>query len=471
MQFLDLDRDKLFRDINQEYIKTHPLSARRFAEVSQIMLRGGSHNLRLFDPFPFYDVKAKGAFVEDLDGKRYIDFWQGHFTNILGHNPPVVVDALREAFSRGEGLETGFPGIHQGELAELILSVIPAEKIRFTTSGTLATMYAIMLARSYTGRDKIMKIGGGWHGAQPFVLKGISSFQKGFSQVESAGITRQTSGDILTTQFNNLEDLEVQFRKHGDKIACLIVEPFIGAGGFIFADREYLQKAREWTHRSGALLIFDEVISGFRFCAGGLQSIYGVNPDLSILGKSIGGGMPVSAVAGRDEVMRLCVDGSDLTRKVRFEGGTFSAHPAAMIAGITFLRRLIQGQKEIYPRIGAMGERIRRQVEDIFQAHGFAVKCTGDGSRVGIPFSSMVGVQFLKQDIDRISAPEMIWNSEINDYDLREKAFKLAMILEGIHTYHGWGAVSAAHGDDDVTTALSAVKHIAGKWSRYLVSR
>jgi len=470
MKFLAIKREELLKNISEEYSKKLPLSARRFADIGRFMPRGGSHNLRLFDPFPFYDVNAKGSYVEDLDGYRYIDFWQGHFANILGHNPPCVVDALREALRRGEGLQTGFPGCRQGELAELILSVIPAEKIRFTTSGTLATMYAIMLARAYTGRERVMKIGGGWHGAQPFALKGISSFQQGFTRVESAGLSTHTSGSIITTQFNNLEDLELQFRKHGEKTACFIVEPFIGAGGFIFADKVYLQKAQELAGDYGVLLIFDEVISGFRFCAGGLQSLYEVTPDLSILGKSIGGGMPVSAVAGRDDIMRLCIDGADNVRKVRFEGGTFSAHPAAMIAGITFLHHLIDNQNDIYPRIGAMGDRVRKEVEKIFHAYGFHVRCTGDGSRAGIPNSSMVGVQFLKKEVDRISAPEMIWDSDVNDYELREKAFKLAMLLEGVNTYHGWGAVSAVHREQEISSALEAVEHVAERWGKYLCS-
>ena len=468
MKFLDTKRAALLQKTSKEYTEENPLSARWFASAGQFMPKGGSHNLRLFEPFPLYDVKAVGAYVEDMDGHRYIDFWQGHFTNILGHNPSVVIDAIMEGLNRREGLETGFPGCRQAELAELILSVIPADKIRFTTSGTLATMYSIMLSRAYTGREKIMKIGGGWHGAQPYTLKGISSFQKGFSSVESAGLPSSTSETIITTQFNNLEDLELQFRKHGEEAACFILEPFIGAGGFIFADKAYLRQAREWADQYGVILIFDEVISGFRFCAGGLQTLYDVMPDLSILGKSIGGGMPVSAVAGRDDIMRLCANGWNSVKKVRFEGGTFSAHPAAMIAGIAFLRHLIENQNEIYPRIGAMGVRIRSEIEKIFRARGFSVFCTGDGVEAGISNSSMVGVQFLKREVDRISAPDMIWDPRINDYELREKVFKLAMILEGVNTYHGWGAVSAAHGEQDISRALEAVARVADKWKNYL---
>ena len=277
--------------------------AQHFQASLRSLIGGGSHNLRLFKPFPFYDARCSGSKVVDIDGNTYVDFWQGHFGNVLGHNPPVVLNALAEYFADGQGLATGFPGTFQEKLARLILERIGTDKIRFTTSGALATMYAIMLAKSFTKKNMVVKIGGGWHGAQPYALKGISVFKDGLAEVESAGLPAELDATLLLSEFNNIEDLEEKFALYGDKIACLIMEPFIGAGGFIFGTPEYIQKARDLTSKHGALLVFDEVVSGFRFHAGALQSLYNVTADLTVFGKAIGGGMPVSALAGREEVM------------------------------------------------------------------------------------------------------------------------------------------------------------------------
>jgi len=417
-----------------------------------------------FFPYPFYDIHCQGVEVRDVDGNTYVDFWQGHFANILGHNPKVVLEALREAFDRGEGLLTGFPGILQSELAKKILERISADKIRFTTSGTLATMYAIMLSKSFTQKDLVMKVGGGWHGAQPYTLKGISVFEHGLNQMESAGLPSGIEPSIIMTRFNDGDDLEAKFRTYGDKISCLIIEPFIGAGGFLFGQREYLKRAREMTEEHNSLLIFDEVVSGFRFHAGALHSLYGIRPDLTVLGKVIGGGMPVSAVAGRADVMELLEPSAPPSRRVKFEGGTFSAHPAAMIAGIAFIDHLVEHEKEIYAKIGRLGDGVRGEIENIFNRFGIPARCTGDGSTLGIR-SSLIGVHFLVRELDEVTSPEQVWNPEICDFDLREKLFKLAMLNEGFNIFHGYGSISFAHSDEEIQESLDAVERIARHWS------
>jgi glutamate-1-semialdehyde 2,1-aminomutase len=462
-----MDKEKLRAELIETYKQKHKKSAAFFREASRFQVRGGSHNLRLFSPYPFYDVHSSGSRVTDIDGNTYIDFWQGHFGNILGHNPKVVTDALAGFFQQGQGLTTGFPGTHQKELAELILGQIGADKIRFTTSGALATMYTIMLARAFTGRELVIKIGGGWHGAQPYTLKGISIYSNGLNQMESAGLSSQSDSATITTKFNDLEDLKEKFTAFGERTACLIIEPFIGAGGFIFALKEYLKAARELTQQYGALLIFDEVVSGFRFHAGGVQNLYGIKPDLSVFGKAIGGGMPLSAVAGKSEVMELCNPETESGKNVRFEGGTFSAHPAAMIAGITFINYLIDNEQEIYPRIGRLGAKVRKQIEEIFSTYEPAflcrVKCTGIDESVA-KHSSVVGVHFVSSDIDRIIHPEDTINPDVCDSQLSEEIFKLAMLNEGFHIFHGYGAISAAHTEEEIQSSLDAIERIAKKW-------
>ncbi len=461
-----LNKQKLFRDLEREYRSTHKKSAALIRQASRFLVKGGSHNLRLFEPFPFIDTQASGSRVKDIDGRTYVDFWQGHFANILGHNPQVVTRALEREFRKGRGLATGFPGEFQWELARLILGQIKADKIRFTTSGTLATMYAVMLSMASTKRHLVFKIGGGWHGAQPYLLKGISTYRRGLVEVESAGLPPGAEAVVKVLKFNDLDDLEEKFRAHGENLACLILEPFIGAGGFIFTRPEYLRRARKLTQQYGALIIFDEVISGFRFCPGGLQTLYGIKPDLTVLGKAIGGGMPIGAVAGREDVMALCAPDAKPGEKVKFDGGTFSGHPAAMTAGLASLRHLIKEADRIYPRIGRLGALARKEIERIFAGQGFKVRCTGDGEDLGVA-SSLLGVHFVGEKTERIDSPEQVWNPEVSDFELRERIFKLAMLLEGFNIFHGYGSISAAHSQADIEASLEAVEKIARKWRKY----
>lgn len=460
-----MDKEGIFKELVNKYKLKHKKSETLFKNACQRQIKGCSHNLRFFPPFPFYDVHCSGSWVTDVDGNTYIDFWQGHFANILGHNPQIVLDALMKYFGQGQGLITGFPGTYQKELAELILNRTHQDKIRFTTSGTLATMYAMMLAKSFTKRDLVMKIGGGWHGGQPYVLKGISTYDHGFNQIESAGLPSGIDSMIITTKFNDIEDLQEKFKEFGERMACLILEPFIGSGGLIFGKQEYIRKARELTNEYGVLLIMDEVISGFRFHAGGLHMLYDIKPDLTVFGKSIGGGMPVSAVTGRDDVMSLIDPEAPAGKMVKFEGGTFSAHPASILAGVTFVKYLIENEGEIYPKIGRLGAKIRKEIEAIFTTYGLHVKCTGDGNPI-CENSSIIGVHFLNEKMDQITSPDEAWNQEVNDFELREKIFKLGMLVEGFNVIHGYGAISAAHSDEEIQASLDAVERIAKKWRK-----
>jgi len=459
-----MNKEKIFQDLIENYRRTHRTSGGLFEKACQHLICGGSHNLRLFAPFPFYDVQAKGSQITDLDGNTYIDFWQGHFSNVLGHNPPVVTEALRDGLEQGTALITGFPGTYQNELAELILNRIGAEKIRFSTSGALATMYAIMLSRAFTGRDRVMKMGGGWHGAQPFGLKGVTSYDHGLNQTESAGLPSSIGSEVITTRFNDMEDLEAQFKTHGERVSCIIMELMMGSGGLMSAHPEYVKRAIELSEQYGSLFIADEVITGFRFHAGALHTLYGIKPDLCVFGKTIGGGMPISAVAGRNDVMKLVSPDAPTEKRVKFDGGTYSAHPACMLAGSVFIKHLIEHEEDIYPRIGRLGRKVREETEKIFAAHGFNVRCTGDAEPVAED-SSLVGIHFLNEKIDRVVSPEQAWNPEISDVELREKIFKLAMLSEGFFVFHGYGSISTAHSDDEIQASLNAVERIAEKWS------
>ncbi|MFQ6058131.1 MAG: aspartate aminotransferase family protein [Anaerolineae bacterium] len=450
--------EHLLEVLSQQYLSQYPKSGEAHQGARKYLIDGGSHALRLFSPYPFRIVSASGSRVWDADGHEILDFWQGHYANILGHNPLLVTQALAQAFQNGNGLQTGIPEALQTEFARLLLDQVGAERVRFTTSGALATMYAIMLARAFTEKPLILKVGGGWHGANPMALKGVTYREGGFVQVESEGLSEEGTADVLITRFNDPEDLTDQFRQFGDKIACFIVEPWMGVGGFMPATPEYLQTARELTHRYGAVLIFDEIISGFRFCASGVQKLYKVQPDLSTFGKIIGGGMPLAAVTGREEIMQLC--GTAAGRRVKFEGGTFSAHPAALLAGKTLVEYLVRNESQIYPRLGAMGQKIRTGIEEIFASHGILARCTGYGNEV-VPDSSLVMIHFPRDERTTLTNPETVWNPQICDVERRERVLKLALLLERVHVVHGLGAVSTAHSEEDVEWLFAACDEAA----------
>ena len=249
-----------------------------------------------------------------------------------------------------------------------------------------------------------------------------------------------------------------QFKKYGDRIACLILEPFIGAGGFIAADREYIERARELTRRYGAVLIFDEVIDGFRFCAGSIGNLYGITPDLAAYGKIMGGGMPISAVGGSREIMQLAGRGGG--RAVRFSGGTYSAHPASLAAANRMMRYLAEHEGEIYPRIGSLGEKCRRAAEKAFRERGDLCglyrRC-GRGDPRKLPRHALLS----PQEGYRVTTPAETRDPEICDTELGEKLLQIALLLEDVHVVHGFGSVSTAHTEKDVGRFYDACRKAA----------
>lgn len=461
------DHTQLLQALADAYARHAPRSAELHRRAQQVLVDGGSHSLRLIRPFPPRITEAHGAYIWDVDGHEILDFWQGHHANILGHNPPLVADALSRAFASGRGLQTGFTDELQIEVAELLCRQTGAERVRFTTSGTLATMYAILLARAFTGRQKVLKVGGGWHGAHPWGLVAVHPHADGPRwRVESEGLPPSIADEIVTTPYNDPEALRHCFQEHGDRLACFIVEPFLGAGGFILATAEYLQAARELADRYGVVLIFDEVISGFRFRAGDLGRLYGVRPDLATFAKIIGGGMPLAAVAGREAILRLC--GRDGGSRVAFSGGTYSAHGAALLAARAMLTYLVEHEAEIYPALGRLGAAMRRAIEEAFAAEGIGpVRCTGEGNAV-VGDSSFAMPHFLHRD-DRLPArAEDVSDPALCDAILRDQALQLALLLEDVHVVHGGGTVSAAHTPADIARLGEACRRAARRIKPYL---
>jgi glutamate-1-semialdehyde 2,1-aminomutase len=451
----------LMEELTEAYTHRSPKSGALHGMAVNYLVDGGSHTLRLMQPFPPRAVAAQGAWVTDEDGHQILDLWQGHLVNLLGHNPEVISSALSNALESGLGLQCGFTDRLQVEAAEILCRQTGADRVRFTTSGTLATMYAILLARAFTGRSLVMKVGGGWHGAQPWALKGIGYHGDdgdGFQRVESEGVPAAVTDKVIVSDYNDLERLHDHFREYGDRLACFIVEPFLGAGGYVPATVDYLQTARELTRRYGATLIFDEVISGFRFRAGSVAEFYDVQPDLATYGKIIGGGMPVAAVAGRSEIMGQV--GQAGGHKVKFSGGTYSGHPLSMLAAKTIMEYLVAHETEIYPQLGELGARARLMMEVAFREEGIYACCTGHSDEV-LPGSSMFMLHFPFREGACLEDPQDWHDPAVCDVMLRRKVVDLALLLENVFVLHSHGAVSVAHTVADLDLLGEACRRVA----------
>ncbi|KXB06387.1 glutamate-1-semialdehyde aminotransferase [candidate division MSBL1 archaeon SCGC-AAA382F02] len=302
------------------------MRSERLFEIAKRLIPGGVNSpVRAFDPYPFFVDETEGSKIRDVDGNEYIDYCLGYGPLILGHNPPPVFDAVRRELEKG--LQSGIPSNAEIELAKKIVSHVPcAEMVRFTNSGTEATMNAIRLARAYTGREKVLMFDGAYHGGHDHVLFD----SKG---AKSPGLPETLLDSTLVAPFNDLEATKELI--DGEDLAAIIVEPVMGNAGCIPPREGFLNGLREICNDVDAVLIFDEVITGFRLSMGGAQEFFGVKPDLVTLGKIIGGGFPIGAFAGRENILREVKPEGEV-----FHAGTFSGHPVIMSAGLATLESL-----------------------------------------------------------------------------------------------------------------------------------
>ncbi len=432
---------ELFRKLVSEYERRTPKSRATYRRASKVLPGGVSYLIRDVEPHPFYVSEARGCTLKDVDGNVYTDYWLGHGALILGHAHPEVVEKLKEAVEGGT--HYGYAHELEVKLAEEVVRCVPsAELVRFTNSGTEASMYAVRLARAYTGRSYIAKFEGGWHGGYDCLHKAV---KPPFSMPESLGLLEEVLEKTVVLRFNDLESVEEAFRRY--QLACVVVEPVLGSGGSIPAEPEFLKALRELCTENGTLLVFDEVITGFRLSLGGAQEVYGVTPDLTILGKILGGGLPVGALCGREEYMELL----DHRRHPRawersFHGGTFTANPATMTAGLATIGILKRGG--VYEHVDGLGERLRRRLEEVFEDTGFEACTTGVGS--------MLSIHLMKERPKRpVELPER--------KRLFLKTFHMWMLLHGV-AYVGPGRVlmflSTSHKEEDVEHVVEVVKEL-----------
>jgi glutamate-1-semialdehyde 2,1-aminomutase len=361
---------------------TRPRSAAAYERAKSLIPGGVNSPVRAFKGVggsPVFVAEASGCRFTDLDGNSYVDYVMSWGPLILGHAVPSVLEAIAKAAARGTSY--GAPTEAESELAELVIDMVPSvERVRFCSSGTEATMSALRLARGFTGRDKVVKFAGCYHGHGDSFLISAGSGALTMGTPDSPGITAGTARDTIVLPYNDEGALRAAFEANPTEIACVIVEPYVGNMGFVLPKPGYLGALRALCTEFGALLIFDEVMTGFRVAPGGVQEREGTLPDLTTLGKVIGGGLPVGAFGGRTEIMeRLSPLGAI------YQAGTLSGNPLAMAAGAATLRAL--REPGVYERLDAAGARFTEGLDDLFTRHGIPHQSNHRGSMVGFYFT------------------------------------------------------------------------------------
>jgi len=425
------------KNYNFEYKKKTKTSAKLFARSSKLHVNGVSHNIRFYEPYPFVVKESIGKNLVDVDNNKYTDYWMGHWSLILGHGPKNVKESLKKQIEKS--WMYGTVNEQTIKLSELISKAVPvAEKIRYVTSGTEATMYAVRLARSVTDRKVIAKVDGGWHGYTSDLLKSVNW---PFTESESSGIINEEK--IVSIPYNDLEGSLNILKKHAKNLAGVIIEPVLGGGGCIPATKKYLKGIQEFVHKNKSLFILDEIVTGFRFRYGCLYSTMKLDPDIVTLGKIVGGGMAIGVICGKKEIMEY----ADTTGKKKSErsyvgGGTFSANPVSMTSGYATLSHL-KSKKLIYSKINSLGEFARKEIGKVFDGK---VVITGKGS--------LFMTHFLKGNITEVT--NSVQAAKCDSQMLQKYHFKM-IAHDGIFFLPGkLGAISAAHNKEDIKKMITA---------------
>jgi glutamate-1-semialdehyde 2,1-aminomutase len=390
---------------------------------------------------PIFFKRANGAYVVAADDRRYIDFVGSWGPMILGHAHPRVIEAVQQVAA--DGLSFGAPTELETRLARRVVELMPSiELVRFVSSGTEATMSAIRLARGFTGRDTIVKFEGCYHGHSDSLLIKAGSGALTLGVPTSPGVPKSLASHTVTLNYNDVEQVERVFRQIGAQVACVIVEPVAGNMNCILPAPDFLQALRRECDRSGALLIFDEVMTGFRVALGGAQALYGVRPDLTTLGKIIGGGMPVGAFGGRRDVMEQLAPLGPV-----YQAGTLSGNPVAMIAGITTLELI--STPGFHQRLGAMTDILVERLATAAAGAGIALATNHVCGMFGFFFTT-------ERHVDRY-AKVMACDVE------RFKRFFHGMLGEGVYfapSAFEAGFLSAAHSAADIETTIAAAARV-----------
>lgn len=435
-----------------KYVKMYEERTKRskvmFEEAKELFAGGVSHNIRYFYPHPFFTIKARGKYLYDVDENIYTDYWMGHWSLIRGHAHDHVVNKVKE--QADYGTIHGTVNKQSLELASLINKLIPkAEMIRFANTGAEATMYGTRLARAYTKKRIIAKIEGGWHGFNTDLLSGVNY---PFSN-EGLGLLEEESKYVINIPYNDIDAIK-KLDAIKDDLACIIVEPFLGGGGAIPADNDYLKALEEYARRNNALFILDEVVTAFRFRLGSMHDMLGLEPDLITLGKIVGGGLPIGVLAGRREIMQLASPMRSNDQRCNIGGGTFSANPISMIGGIATLEYL-KDNPSIYEKIDRLGRDTRESIDEVMRSYKIRTHTTGLGS--------LFLTHFLSDDLDEVRNAR---DASLCNVKL-QKMYHLALMTNNIFFLPGkLGAISIIHEDKDIEHLIEASSIIAEDISR-----
>jgi len=420
--------------IEEEYTMTRKKSKSLHDRARKVMPSGIEHDARFLQPFPFYVERAEGARKWDVDGNELIDLWSGHGAFVLGHNPPSVVAAVAQQIKKG----FHYSACHaaQVELAELIVKLLPgAEELRYMQSGTEANMLALRIARAYTGKNKVVKFKGHFHG---YWNEGVVGVRPPYEVPMSIGVPKGCMESILLADHNNSEQVRRLIKETGD-VACVIMD-LTGHDFILPFDPEFSKEIRRITEDAGVVLIFDEVVSAFRYGAHGMQGIVGVTPDLTTLAKAIGGGLPLSVVVGKKEIMELIslTDDQERNRHRRVNSqGTHSGNPVVCAAGLAYLKLLADGKPQAY--INKLGAMLRKGMNEVIMKQGIA-GCVYGRYSVARPFLSHDCPYLAQCDRENCRFPDLAKLDAGTPPEVRRK-FHLAMLLNGVDFSAGLGGM------------------------------
>lgn len=405
-----------------------------FKEAQNYLPGGVDSPVRAYKPYPFFAKEANGSKIIDVDGNSYIDYCLAYGPLVLGHANPEIMNEVTKQLKIGSAY--GVPTENEIKLAKLVIKKVPcAEMVRFVNSGTEATMSAIRLARAATGKKKIIKFEGSYHGAHDYVL--VKSGSGAVGLPDSPGVPEDTTKNTVLIPFNDKEAVTDLVEKEGNDIAAIIVEPIMGNVGFIPPKGDYLKFLRKITAENNIILIFDEVITGFRIAEGGAQEYFSVTPDLVTFGKILGGGFPIGALAGKKEFMEMIAPSGTV-----YQAGTFNGNPISITAGLTMLKQL---NNDFYAESNKKGTTLRTGIQDILDDNDLNFKVTG--------LSSMFQLYFTDKEVYDYNSAKSADTEKFNHYFhtlLKNGVFIPPSQFECCF-------ISSMHDDEDLQKTLEAV--------------